>query len=85
MTEDSYFYTNDLINIDEVFDGGVYSYQVNLVKPDVDIYNLLINKFKLNKEETIFFDDKEKNVVVAKEVGIKAYVFNSIEDIERNM
>lgn len=85
ITKESYFYINDLINIDEFFDGGIYSYQVNLVKPDSNIYNLLINKFNLNKDETIFFDDKEKNVVMAKEVGIKAYVFNSIEDIERNI
>ena len=85
ITKESYFYINDLINIDEIFDGGIYSYQVNLVKPDSNIYNLLINKFNLNKDETIFFDDKEKNVVMAKEVGIKAFVFNSIEDIERNI
>ena len=44
---------------------------------------LLINKFNLNKEETIFFDDKEKNVVMANEVGIKAFVFNSIDSINR--
>lgn len=82
ITEDSYNYINDLINIDKIFDGGVYSYQEHLVKPDYDIYNLLINKFNLNKEETLFFDDKEKNVLAANKVGIKSFVFTSIEDIE---
>lgn len=85
ITEDSYNYINDLININKIFDGGIYSYQEHLIKPDYDIYNLLINKFNLNKEETIFFDDKEKNVLAANKVGIKSFVFTSIEDIENNL
>ena len=85
ITEDSYNYINELININEKFDGGIYSYQEHLIKPDYDIYNLLINRFNLNKDETIFFDDKEKNVKAASEVGIKSYVFTSINDIESNL
>ncbi len=85
ITEDSYNYINELINMDETFDGGIYSYQEHLIKPDYDIYNLLINRFNLNKDETIFFDDKEKNVKAANEVGIKSYVFTSINDIESNL
>lgn len=82
ITEDSYNYINDLININKVFVGGIYSYKEGLVKPNHDIYNLLINRFNLNKDETVFFDDKVKNVLAAKEVGIKSFVFNYIEDIE---
>lgn len=85
ITEDSYNYINELININEKFDGGIYSYQEHLIKHDYDIYNLLINRFNLNKDETIFFDDKEKNVKAANEVGIKSYVFTSINDIESNL
>ena len=85
ITEDSYNYINELININDKFDGGIYSYQEHLIKPDYDIYNLLINRFNLNKDETIFFDDKEKNVKAANEVGIKSYVFTSINDIESNL
>lgn len=85
ITEDSYNYINELINIDETFDGGIYSYQEHLIKPDYDIYNLLINRFNLNKDETIFFDDKAKNVKAANEVGIKSYVFTSINNIESNL
>ena len=76
---------NDLININEIFDGGIYSYQEHLIKPDYNIYNLLLRKFNLNKTETIFFDDKEKNVIAANKVGIKSFVFTSIEDIKNNL
>ena len=85
ITEDSFNYINDLIDINKLFDGGVYSYQEHLIKPNHEIYNLLINRFNLNKEETIFFDDKEKNVKAAMEIGIKSFVFTSIEDIENSL
>lgn len=85
ITEDSYNYINDLININKIFDGGIYSYQEHLIKPNYDIYNLLISKFKLNKDETIFFDDKEKNIIAARSIGIKSFIFTSIDDIEKNI
>lgn len=85
ITEDSYYYINSIINIDDIFDGGIYSYQENLIKPYPAIYTLLIDKFKLKKDETIFFDDKEKNVIAANNIGIKSIVFNSIEDIKNNL
>ena len=85
ITEDSYNYINDLININSTFDGGIYSYQEHIIKPDKRIYNLLINKYSLKKSETIFFDDKEKNVISAINQGISSYVFKSIEDIKNNI
>lgn len=85
ITEDSYNYINELIDINKVFDGGIYSYQENLIKPDYNIYELLINKYKLKKEETIFFDDKEKNVTAANKIGIKSIIFTKIDDIKNNL
>lgn len=85
ITEDSYNYINDLININSIFDGGIYSYQEHIIKPDKRVYNLLINKYNLKRSETIFFDDKEKNVISAINQGISSYVFRSIEDIKNNI
>lgn len=85
ITEDSYNYINDLININSIFDGGIYSYQEHIIKPDKRIYNLLIDKYSLKKSETIFFDNKEKNIISAINQGISSYVFKSIEDIKNNI
>ncbi len=82
ITEDSYYYINDLIDFEKSFDGGIYSYHENMVKPNHDIYNLVIDRYGLKKEETVFFDDREKNVIAANEVGIRSYVFKNINDIE---
>lgn len=83
ITEDSYFYIKNKIDIDKIFNGGVYSYQENLIKPDINIYKLIIDRYKLKKKEAIFFDDKEKNVIVANSIGIKSVVFKNCDDIKK--
>lgn len=85
ITEDGFNYINSVLDIDNSFDGGIYSYQEHLIKPDFSIYNLLIDRFNLNKEECIFFDDKKRNVIASNSVGIKSAVFNSIDDIKNNI
>ena len=82
ITKESHEYIDSVINIDKIFDGGIYSYQEHLVKPNYEIYELIINKYNLNKDETLFFDDKVKNVNAANECGIRSYVFTSIDDIK---
>ena len=39
IAEDSYNYINDLININSIFDGGIYSYQEYIIKSDKRISN----------------------------------------------
>lgn len=85
VTEESYNYINSVISINRYFDGGIYSYQEHLVKPDPKIYQLLINKFKLNKNESIFFDDKIRNAIAASNIGIRSVVFKSIDNIKNNL
>lgn len=85
ITEDSYNYINSVIDIDSIFKGGIYSYQDGTSKPDPEIYNLLLNRYNLKKEECIFFDDKEKNVDAANKLGIKSVVFNSLDDLKNNI
>lgn len=82
VTEDSFEYIKSCINIDQIFDGGIYSYQVKVAKPDERIYFFLMHKYHLNVKETIFFDDNEKNVIAATHCGIRSVLFHNIEDIE---
>ena len=85
ISRESYEYVKNTIDIDKVFKGGIYSYQEKLIKPDRQIYELIVNKYNLNKDETMFFDDKQKNVDAACDFGIKGVLFRTIEDIENNL
>ena len=72
MMDMSYDY---LKNILQDFDGGAYSFQEHLKKPDPAFFEALLNRYRLNPTETIFFDDREKNVIAAQDLGMKAIVF----------
>ncbi|MEE3343423.1 MAG: HAD-IA family hydrolase [Bacilli bacterium] len=85
ITRESYEYINNVIDIDKTFKGGIFSYKENIIKPDKRIYELIIDRYNLNKDETIFFDDQPKNIDTACEYGIKGIVFKTIEDIKNNI
>ena len=54
-------------------DGGVISYQVHRIKPDPDIYKILLNKNQLKAEECFFYDDRPVNTAAAEKLGIRTF------------
>ena len=64
-------------------DGKVVSYEIHQVKPDRGIYETLLNRFSLNPEECIFFDDRKENTETAKELGIKTCTIESRDHINK--
>lgn len=59
----------------KLMDGGVFSYDVGYMKPDEEIYKILLNKYKINPEEAMFFDDREENIEAANKLGIHGVHF----------
>lgn len=60
-------------------DGRVVSYEVHTVKPDPAIYQCLLDKYNLNPQECVFFDDRKENTEAAEKFGIKTYTITSRE------
>lgn len=56
------------------FDGGIISYRVNHVKPEPEIYNILLETYGLNPAECLFIDDREDNIAAGKARGIDGIV-----------
>ena len=56
-----------------------------MVKPDHDIYKLLLSTYKLNADECVFIDDRMENVEAAREVGMHALRFTDIEETEHRL
>ena len=69
----------------EYTDGYVLSYQEQLIKPDSAIFRLILERFGLSAEESIFIDDIESNVAAAKELGIHGIVFKNKEQAEQRI
>jgi len=52
-----------------MMNGGIFSDDVKLIKPDPRIYELLCERFCLIPRECVFIDDKLKNVEAAAKLG----------------
>ncbi len=66
-------------------DGGVFSCDVGTIKPEYDIYGVLLELYNQNPEECVFIDDKEANILAAKEVGMHGIVFTSYEKTSKEL
>lgn len=66
-------------------DGGILSWRVKLIKPDSKIYRLLLERYALKAEECVFVDDTPENVEGAVQQGIHGIVFESREQVEREL
>lgn len=62
--------------------GGLFSYECGLMKPDKKIYETFLHQFGLDPSTCIFFDDKKENVEAAKQCGIEAVVFTGPEVLD---
>lgn len=56
------------------FDGGVISAEAKASKPDLKIYNILLEKYNLVPNECLFIDDLEVNVRAAEAAGMNGLV-----------
>lgn len=56
-------------------DGGVFSCEVGMVKPEPGIYQALCEKYGLDPAKCVFLDDFAENVKAAREFDMKAIRF----------
>lgn len=74
-SEGLYEKTKKRLSFIESFDGGVFSWKENCLKPDPKIYQTLLNRYQIEPSRSIFFDDVEENVKAACVEGIQGIVF----------
>lgn len=58
--------------------GYVVSYQEKLLKPEREIYEVLLQRYNLIPDETVFIDDIRENIDAADNLGIHGIVFENV-------
>lgn len=69
-------------------DGIVVSGDEKLVKPDARIYEVLLDRYNINAEESLFIDDNAENIKAAKELGFQTIHYTedvNLEEVMRDM
>ena len=64
------------------FDGGMFSADVKMIKPQPDIFALLQSRYALAPAHTVFIDDLPANVDAARTHGWHAIHFESASQLE---
>jgi len=61
------------LGVNDFFERIFLSYEMDMVKPDAEIYEAVLQETKINPTETIFIDDSEKNCNAAAALGIQVF------------
>jgi glucose-1-phosphatase len=61
------------LSLSPYFDNAYYSHLVKMRKPDVEIYNLVLDENNLLAHETLFLDDNVSNLEGASQAGIQTF------------
>lgn len=83
ITKETYRYIYDNFDFAKRVRGGAFSYIEHVSKPKQEIYLALLERYNLNPKETIFIDDKQRNVEQAEILGIKGIQYQKGEDLKK--
>jgi len=67
------------------FDGKIISGEIGKIKPNPEIYKLLIETYDLTPDNTVFIDDKLANVEAAKNLGIHGIHFQNAALLRKDL
>jgi putative hydrolase of the HAD superfamily len=69
----------------DLFDGQVISCRVRKVKPESDIYQHLLESYRLNIKDTVFIDDTDINLKAAANLGLSTIKFENPDQCKREL
>ena len=75
----------EALNFLPEMEGGILSYKDQLIKPEPEIYQLLLKRYGLKADESVFLDDTLVNVKAAEEQGIHGIHFLTKEQAEEEL
>lgn len=74
-------YLLDEVGLKPLFDDTFFSCFVGYTKSEPEFFKTIIKRLEFKPEEIVYFDDDQKNVDVAKGLGIDARFYKSVDQI----
>jgi HAD superfamily hydrolase (TIGR01509 family) len=69
----------------DLFDGGVFSYEVGIKKPNPLIYRLVLERAGVEAHESIFVDDKPRALLPAVSLGMRTVLFRGSPSLRASL
>ncbi len=85
VSPDMYSYLQQRHSFWGAFRGIVTSGETRLMKPEREIFELLLQRYRLHARDSVFVDDNMPNIEGARAMGINAVWFKDVEQCEREI
>ena len=87
--KDTIFYKEDSdlqdkYKVFSMMDGIVMSGEEKIGKPDVRLYQILLDRYELKAEECVFIDDRQSNITAGERIGIQGILFQSCKQAQED-
>jgi len=77
----NFFYKQGYTMFDEV----IFSCEKGFLKPQREIYEIILQRLCVQPEEALFIDDKRENILAAEKVGIQTILFKNPEQLKKEL
>jgi epoxide hydrolase-like predicted phosphatase len=84
-THDIHAKSNMLKGFYDIFDNVFLSNEIGMIKPNMEKYKYVIKKLDTSPKKCVFIDDKIRNLVPARELGIIVIRFESLEKFKETL
>ena len=77
-------YVMNTLGLNDDSDGAFFSYQLGFTKAEPEFFHEVLNQLGADAKDVEYWDDDQKNVDVAKSVGIDARLYVDFEEFKKN-
>ncbi|MCT2560530.1 HAD family hydrolase [Chryseobacterium herbae] len=85
-SEETFPYALENYDFFQIFNGKiVVSGTEKLIKPDPEIWHILLERYNIQAGESVFIDDNPKNIEMAKTLGFTTIKINPDTDLEQEL
>ncbi|UCD02110.1 MAG: HAD family phosphatase [Promethearchaeota archaeon] len=83
--EEAFHFVKNQYKFLSLFDGKIISGKVRVIKPEINIYQRLIDKYNLLPDECVFIDDIQSFLTPAKKLNMKTILFLPNTDLRSEL
>mgnify|MGYP005849157065 CR=1 FL=1 len=87
LSNNAVFYQTKRIScqLEKLFPIQIFSFKVGMRKPEKEIYDLVLEKLKIQPNECLIIDDNEKCLIYPRELGMKTIHFQDFESFIKEL
>ena len=76
---------NEKVGLDQYIEEMFVSYKIGIRKPDIAIYEYVLQKLNVQPQKILFVDDRLENCTAAGNLGIQYHHFQSVDALRKQL